>query len=305
MMVERTPGFNITAYIVLALGIIITAFPLYYAFTTATHSIQTVASGRVPLIPGRKLLDNVAAAWETGNLARSALNTTIVSLLIVAGKLALSTMTAFALVYFELPLKRLMFWMVFVTLMLPVEVRIAPTYQIAANALEPFQILLDILGISWLLRQTLGVELSLKWNLLNSYAGLSLPLLASATGTFLFRQFFMTLPSELAEAAQIDGAGPMRFFFRILLPLSRTNLAALATIMFVYGWNQYLWPLLVTTQKHMSTLAIALVRLSPQFDDLPTWNHTMAGVLLALIPPVLVVLGMQRLFVKGLVNSPH
>ncbi len=305
MIVEERRGFSIVAYIVLGVGVIVTLFPVYFALVTATHDLQTVASGRAQLIPGRELGRNIAAAWVDGAIGARTWNTLIVSVLIVAGKLVLSTTTAFVLVYFDLPLKQLIFWCIFVTLMLPIEVRIAPTYQVAANALEPLQSLVDLVGVNRLALRLFGREIVLRWNLLNTYVGLSLPLLASATGTFLFRQFFMTLPSELAEASQIDGAGPLRFFVLILLPLSQTTIAALATIMFVYGWNQYLWPLLITTRESMATLSMALVSLAPQFDDLPTWNITMAGVLIALLPPVVLVLAMQRAFVKGLVSSPH
>jgi sn-glycerol 3-phosphate transport system permease protein len=164
--------------------------------------------------------------------------------------------------------------MIFVTLMLPVEVRIFPTYKVVAD---------------------LGM--------VNTYWGLTLPLIASATATFLFRQFFLTVPDELAEAARIDGAGPMRFFFDILLPLSRTSMAALFVIMFIYGWNQYLWPLLVTTSEDMYTVVIGIKRMVAGGDTLIEWQLVLATAMLALLPPAIVVLAMQKWFVKGLVDS--
>ena len=196
------------------------------------------------------------------------------SLGIAFGKIAISLLSAFAIVYFRFPLRQLFFWMIFVTLMLPVEVRIAPTYEVVSN---------------------LG--------LLNSYGGLILPLIASATATFLFRQFFLTVPDELAEAARIDGAGPMRFFFSILLPLSLTNVAAMFVIQFIYGWNQYLWPLLVTTHEDMYPIVIGITRMIGGGDAANEWNLIMATAMLALIPPAIVVLAMQRWFVKGLVDT--
>jgi sn-glycerol 3-phosphate transport system permease protein len=201
-------------------------------------------------------------------------NSLIMALGIVVGKITISILSAFAIVYFRFPLRNLCFWTIFLTLMLPVEVRILPTYAVVAN---------------------LG--------LLNSYAGLTLPLIASATATFLFRQFFMTVPEELAEAARVDGAGPMKFFFDILLPLSRTNLAALFVILFIYGWNQYLWPLIVTTDESMTTIVMGIQRMLYVADAIPEWNITMATAILAMLPPLLVVIVMQRLFVKGLVET--
>jgi sn-glycerol 3-phosphate transport system permease protein len=167
----------------------------------------------------------------------------------VLGKITLACITAFGIVFFNSPRRMVIFWLIFITLMLPLEVRIVPTYAVAANALSPFQKILDWTGLSWLIEMAVGVRGGLEWNLLNSYTGLILPLVATATGTFLYRQFFLTIPDELVEAARMDGAGPLRFLWDILIPLSRTNIAALATIMFVYAWNQYLWPLLVITDR--------------------------------------------------------
>jgi sn-glycerol 3-phosphate transport system permease protein len=197
---------------------------------------------------------------------------------------------------------------VFITLMLPLEVRIVPTYAVAANALSPFQAIMDATGISWLVNTLSGVEVSLEWNLLNSYTGLILPLVATATGTFLYRQFFLTIPDELVEAARMDGAGPLRFLRDILIPLSATNMAALATIMFVYAWNQYLWPLLIVTDR--ANYGMVVVQLSDLIPDqlttgggTPTWHLAMAATLMVMVPPIVVVIFMQRWFVRGLINT--
>jgi sn-glycerol 3-phosphate transport system permease protein len=195
------------------------------------------------------------------------------------------------------------FWLIFITLMLPLEVRIVPTYAVAANVLSPYQALLDMTGITWLVQKATGVEIALKWGLLNSYTGLILPLIATATGTFLYRQFFLTLPDELTEAARMDGAGAIRFFFDVLLPLSRTNMAALGTIMFVWAWNQYLWPLLVTTDSAHGTAVTQLRELIPQTNGTPDWHVAMAGTLVVMLPPLVVVIFMQRWFVRGLVAT--
>jgi sn-glycerol 3-phosphate transport system permease protein len=195
------------------------------------------------------------------------------------------------------------FWMIFITLMLPLEVRIVPTYAIAANALLPFQVVLDTLGITGLVEAVSSVRIGLEWNLLNSYTGLILPLVATATGTFLYRQFFMTIPDELIEASKMDGASPIRFFFDVLLPLSRTNMLALATIMFVSSWNQYLWPLLITTDRtNYGTVVMQLKALIPTQNGTPDWNVTMAGALIIMLPPLLIVALMQRWFVRGLIT---
>jgi sn-glycerol 3-phosphate transport system permease protein len=166
------------------------------------------------------------------------------------------------------------FWLIFVTLMLPVEVRIYPTYKIVAD---------------------LG--------LLDTYACLAVPLIASATGTLLFRQFFMTIPDELMEASQIDGAGPVRFFIDTVLPLSITTIAALFVIQFIYGWNQYLWPLLITTRDNMQTIVIGIKKMIVTQDALTEWQLAMTTAVLAMLPPVAVVILMQKLFVRGLVET--
>ena len=219
----------------------------------------------------------------------------------------LACLTAFGIVFFDHRLKMPIFWLVFITLMLPLEVRIVPTYAVAANALLPFQTILDITGINWLINAVSGVEVALEWNLLNSYAGLIMPLVATATGTFLYRQFFLTIPEELVEAAKMDGAGPLRFLREILVPLSVTNIAALATIMFVYSWNQYLWPLLVITEPSYGMVAVELGRLVPKISntggEVAKWHIAMAGTLIVMIPPILVVIFMQRWFVRGLINT--
>jgi sn-glycerol 3-phosphate transport system permease protein len=268
-------------YVVLTLGVLIVAFPLYITFIASTLTMEQVLQAPMPLTPGDQFLNNYTRVLTAGSTRGSAapvgqmmINSLVMAIVIAVGKIAISIISAFAIIYFRFPLKNFFFWMIFITLMLPVEVRILPTYKVVSD---------------------LGM--------LNSYVGLTLPLIASATATFLFRQFFMTIPDELAEAARIDGAGPMRFFFDVVLPLSKTSIAALFVIQFIYGWNQYLWPLLVTTDESMYTTVIGIKRMIAGGDSATEWNLVMATAILAMLPPALVVILMQRWFVKGLVET--
>jgi sn-glycerol 3-phosphate transport system permease protein len=281
-MIEKRPALTLLSHLVLILGVLIVAFPIYIAFVASTHTAQAIVQAPMPLLPGDHLLENYQVALSghnsgsgsTAPVGRMMLVSLISALTIAIAKIAISLLSAFAIVYFRFPLKNFVFWSIFVTLMLPVEVRIGPTYQVVSD---------------------LGM--------LNSYAGLTVPLIASATATFLFRQFFMTVPDELVEAARIDGAGAMRFFKDVLLPLSSTSIAALFVIQFIYGWNQYLWPLLVTTDEHMYPVVIGIKRMISGGDAANDWNIIMATAILAMIPPALVVMLMQRWFVKGLVDT--
>jgi len=280
-MVENRPWLTFISHAVLIAGILVVAFPLYVTFVASTHTLEEVLSVPMPLTPGSHLWENytqVLAAGSTRGAAapvgRMMFNSLVMALAIAFGKIAISIIASFAIVYFRFPLRRTFFWMIFVTLMLPVEVRIIPTFKVVSDL-----------------------------HLLNSYIGLTLPLIASATATFLFRQFFLTVPEELAEAARIDGAGPMRFFFDVLLPLSRTSIAALFVIQFIYGWNQYLWPLLITGEESMYTTVIGIKRMIVGGEALTEWPLVMATAMLAMIPPALVVLLMQKWFVKGLVDT--
>ena len=281
-MVERRATLGILAHAVMILGVVIVAFPIYLAFVASTHTSQEIVQAPMPLLPGGHFWENYVAAL-TGHGGGAGSNapvgrmmwiSLVTALTIAIGKIAVSLLSAFALVYFRFPLRSLFFWAIFVTLMLPVEVRILPTYKVISDL-----------------------------SMLNSYAGLTIPLIASATATFLFRQFFLTVPEELVEAARMDGAGPMRFFKDILVPLSKTSIAALFVIQFIYGWNQYLWPLLITTDESMSTAVIGIKRMINTGDALTEWNLVMATAMLALLPPALVVMLMQRWFVKGLVET--
>ena len=282
-MVERRPWLDAVAHAILILGVLAVAFPVYLTFVASTQSAQEIASSApLSLLPGRHLAENYRLALlggETSAGSRFApglpmLGVSLVMALTIAiGKIVISLLSAFAIVYFRFPLRQLVFWAIFVTLMLPVEVRIGPTYEVIAD---------------------LG--------LLNTYVGLTVPLIASATATFLFRQFFLTVPDELVEAARVDGAGPLRFFWDVLLPMSRTSIAALFVIQFIYGWNQYLWPLLVTTDESMYPIVLGIKRLIAG-ETYTEWNIVMATAMLAMLPPALVVLVMQRWFVKGLVDS--
>jgi len=280
-MVENRPWLTFFSHAVLIAGVLAVAFPLYVTFVASTLTLEQIMQVPMPLIPGDQLLQNysqvLGAGTTTGSRAPVSsmlVNSTVMALVIPLGKITISVISAFALVYFRFPLRGFIFWMIFVTLMLPVEVRIIPTFKVIAD---------------------LGM--------LNTYAGLTVPLIASATATFLFRQFFMTVPDELAEAARVDGAGPMRFFWDVLLPLSKTTMAALFVIQFIYGWNQYLWPLLITTDESMYTAVIGIKRMIVGSDAANEWNLIMATAILAMLPPALVVVLMQKWFVKGLVET--
>jgi len=280
-MVERRPFLNLAAHLVLICGVLVVAFPVWVAVVASTHPQEAFQTGRIPLWFGTAAVDNYAAMLGDGmsNLGAPPLagmlwNSLVMALVIAVGKIAISITSAFAIVYFRFPFRMFAFWCIFITLMLPVEVRILPTFKVVAD---------------------LGM--------LNSYAGLTIPLIASATATFLFRQVFLTIPDELAEAARIDGAGPIRFFIDILVPLSRTNIAALFVILFIYGWNQYLWPLLITTDEGYYTIVAGIKRMAEAVDALPVWNNVMAAAVLAMLPPVVVVILMQRVFVKGLIET--
>ena len=280
-MVERRPLLDFTRHAVLIAGVALVMFPVYVALVASTLSLDQIMAVPMPLWPGTHAFENYAAVIAHGSalgssapVGRMMLNSFVVALVIACGKIAISIISAFAIVYFRFPFRRTLFWMIFLTLMLPVEVRILPTYKVVAD---------------------LG--------LIDSFTGLTLPLIASATATFLFRQFFLTIPDELAEAARIDRAGPMRFFRDVVVPLSRTNIAALFVIMFIYGWNQYLWPLLITTQENMYTIVIGIKRMIPGGDAAAEWHLIMATAILAMLPPAAVVILMQRWFVRGLVDS--
>lgn len=306
-MVEKTPWLNLATHIILVLGLIVLLFPMYLVFNAATLDISTVNSFPPKLTPGPHLWDNLQEAWVSRDFGQKFINTLILSLGVVVGKIVLACITAFGIVFFDHRLRMPIFWLVFITLMLPLEVRIVPTYAVAANALSPFQTIMDVTGLTWLINAVTGIEVALEWNMLNSYTGLILPVIATATGTFLYRQFFLTIPDELVEATKMDGAGPLRFLWDVLVPLSRTNIAALATIMFVFSWNQYLWPLLIITDPNYGVVAVELGKLVPDANtaggDIPKWNIAMAGTMIVMIPPVLVVIVMQRWFVRGLINT--
>jgi len=277
MMVEKDGWGTWLVHAILITGIALVCFPIYLTFEASSVTHDQVIQPPLPLIPGDLLAENYTRALFEGTgtpVITMLINSAIMALGIALGKIFISIISAYAIVYFRFRFRMFFFWAIFMTLMLPVEVRIVPTYEVVSS---------------------LGM--------LNSYTGLILPLIASATATFLFRQFFMTVPEELLEAARVDGAGPFRFFKDILLPLSRTNIAALFVILFIYGWNQYLWPLLVTTEPEMNTIVMGLKLMMPQADDFGDWPVTMATAMLAVLPPVAVVLLMQRLFVKGLIDS--
>ncbi|WP_050479975.1 sn-glycerol-3-phosphate ABC transporter permease UgpE [Herbaspirillum rhizosphaerae] len=281
-MIERRPILDAVSHLVLIIGAIIVIFPLYVAFIASTQTAEQSAMSPLSLMPGTELVANyktVLTQGASGNVSSPPVSrmlwvSLVTALVIAIGKISISMLSAFAMVYFRFKGRNLFFWMIFVTLMLPVEVRITPTYQVVSD-----------------------------FGMLNSYAGLTVPLIASATATFLFRQFFLTVPDELAEAARIDGAGPLRFLKDVLWPLSRTNVIALFVIMFIYGWNQYLWPLMIATEQTMYPIGIGIKTLISGGDSAVEWNMVMATMILAMLPPGLVVVVMQKWFVKGLVDS--
>ncbi len=280
-MVEQRHWSNIFPHLILVIGVLILAFPVYLAFVASTWDAATIANGKMPLTPGPNFIDNYYRALFVGTSGTTRepvwtmlRNSFIMACTIAIGKIVISLLSAFAVVYFRFPFRQTCFWMIFITLMLPVEVRIYPTYKIVAD---------------------LGM--------LDSYAGLTIPLIASATATLLFRQFFMTVPDELVEASRMDGAGPMKFFWDTLLPLSVTSIAAMFVIQFIYGWNQYLWPLLITTSDNMQTIVIGIKKMIVTQDALTEWDLAMATTILAMVPPVAVVILCQKFFVKGLVET--
>jgi sn-glycerol 3-phosphate transport system permease protein len=304
-MVGRSLTLSIFCHAVLLVGAAAVCLPLYFAFVAGSLTLQDVQQTPFPLLPGTHFLDNIVAAWNEGNFSRAFLNSTIVTIGIVVGKLLVSLLAAFAITYFRFPFRMTAFWLIFVSLMLPVEVRIIPTYEAVADAGGPLRWVVGSIGLSGLIENLSGykIEAALQWNMVNSYAGLILPLIASASATFLFRQFFLTVPDELCEAAKLDGAGPLRFFWHVLLPLSRANIAALGIILFLFGWNQYLWPLLFTTGEEMQTAILGLKELVPVSDAAPAWNIAMSAALFVMLPPALVILLMQRWFTRGLVDA--
>jgi sn-glycerol 3-phosphate transport system permease protein len=280
-MVENRPLTTFLCHLIIWGGIALVAFPIWITLVAASHDAVRVTQVPLPLLPGDQFFSNLQAAFTQGvgnareqSIGTMLTNSLIMALMIAIGKIAISLLSAFAIVYFKFPFRMGFFWMIFITLMLPVEVRILPTFEVVAN-----------------------------FGMLNNYWGLSIPLIASATATFMFRQVFLTVPDEMLEAARIDGAGPMRFFVDILVPLSRTNIAALFVILFIYGWNQYLWPLLITTEKSMYTIVMGIKQMLEAAEESPEWHLIMMTTLLAMIPPVIVVVTMQHLFVRGLTET--
>jgi sn-glycerol 3-phosphate transport system permease protein len=304
-MVEKTPVLDAFVYLILILGAAMVCVPIYFVFVTSTLTQQEVLAVPLPWLPGSQFFANLAEAWNKVDFGRLFFNSFVVATGIMVGKIAVSILAAFAVTYFRFPFRMTAFWLIFASLMLPIEVRIVPTYEAAANAALPINALTDWLNLSGLIERLTGkhVDVTLQWNLVNTYSGLILPLIASATATFLFRQFFLTVPDELCEAARVDGVRPMQFFRLILLPLSRSNMIAMGIILFLYGWNQYLWPLLVTTDLKMTTAVVGLRHIMPSADAPPNWHILMAATLMTMVPPTLVVLFMQRHIVKGLIDS--
>jgi len=271
-------GYRILSHGFLCLFIVVMLLPLYLAVVAASNDGNVMMQAQIPLVPGPSFFTNMKSVLHEGLSATGSepitsmlCNSLFMALAIALGKVIFALGSAFALVYFDFPFKKCCFALIFVTMMLPIEVRIVPTFQVVAS-----------------------------FGLLNSFTGLTLPLFVSATGTFLFRQFFKTIPGELVDAAKLDGAGAIRFFFDIVLPLSKTQISALFVILFVYGWNQYLWPLVITTETKMATVVMGIRYLAGVADQVPQWHYIMSVALIALLPPCTVVILMQRWFEKGL-----
>ncbi len=278
-MIENRPVSTAISHFVLLAGVAIVLFPIWITIVAASHDVARLLEVPLPLGLGDQFFENLKQVVGKGVEGSTPIgimlfNSLVMALMIAFGKISISLLSAYAIVYFDFRFRMLFFWMIFITLMLPVEVRILPTYEVVA-----------------------------KLGMLDTYWGLTIPLIASATATFMFRQTFLSVPDELLEAARIDGAGPMQFFWDILLPVSRTSIAAMFVILFIYGWNQYLWPLLVTTDKNMMTIVMSIKNMMEALEETPKWHHIMMTALLAMIPPVLVVIGMQKLFVKGLTET--
>lgn len=302
-MVERSKTFDLVAQVILFLGLVIALMPFVIVGIAASHDLATVNRVPMPLTPGHDFVKNVIEAWQRADLGTKLVNSLIFATGVALGKVFIAALSAFSLVYFRYRGRMAIFWTIFITLMLPLEVRIVPTYSVAANVLSPYQAILDASGVTWLIQHLAGLQISLQWGLLNSYTGLIAPFVATATGTFLYRQYFLTLPDEWVEAAKMDGAGALHFFWDVLLPVSRTNMVALGTIMFVWAWNQYLWPLLVTTDPSHATAVMELKELIPSSYGVPDWNVAMAGTLVVMLPPLIVVVLLQRWFVRGLIAT--
>jgi sn-glycerol 3-phosphate transport system permease protein len=281
-MIENRPILTFVSHLILVIGVALVALPVYVTFVASSLAVDEVLQSPMPMLPGSHLIENYTKVLSQGAstnvttapVGHMMFNSLVSALVIAIGKITISLLSAFAIVYFRFRFRALAFWMIFVTLMLPVEVRILPTFKVVSDL-----------------------------HMLDTYAGLTVPLIASATATFLFRQFFLTIPDELAEAARIDGAGPMRFFWDVVVPLSRPSIAALFLILFIFGWNQYLWPLLVTTDESMYTTVIGIKRMIAGGEAATEWNLVMATAMLAMLPPALLVLLTQKWFVKGLVDT--
>ncbi|MFV0448910.1 MAG: sn-glycerol-3-phosphate ABC transporter permease UgpE [Vibrio sp.] len=274
---------SLSDHLILIVGALFMLVPLWLIFASSTHEPNLLVSQGLQWDIGNNLSAVYSEAWNkslgfTGDVTAQTMifNSVIMGLGFAIGKIIISMMAAYALVYFRLPYASAWFWLIFVTLLLPLEVRIIPSYEVVSS---------------------LGM--------LNSYSGLILPLIASATATFFFRQFFKTIPDELLEAAQLDNAGPIRFFIDILFPLSKTMMTAIFIIMFVVGWNQYLWPIMMTTNEQYNTIVMGIKQILNNINEAnsPRYDYAFAMVILAMLPPVLVVVIFQRWFVKGLIES--
>ena len=274
----------ISNHIILLIGVVFMSLPVWVAFSTSTHSAETILREGLQFWPGTDFLKTYKEVmFEEAGVMKSVLgitmlkNSMILGIGFAVGKVIISMLAAYAIVYFRFRLATPLFWIIFLTLLLPLEVRIIPSYEIVAG---------------------LG--------LLDTNFGLIVPLIASATGTFYFRQFFKSVPEELLEAARLDGATPWRFFIDILIPLSKTMIAAILIIMFVVGWNQYLWPLIMTTKEENYTLVIGIkqiYQILSEGGELPQYQKAFALTIMATLPPVLVALVFQNWVVKGLVES--
>lgn len=303
-MIENARSINLVAGLLLVLGIVYIAGPLYLTVATASHTLDFILREGFAWYPGTELLTNMGRIITETRIPVQMFNSLVVAFSNALGTSILSFLAAFAIVYFRVRWAGVVFALILATIMLPLDIRVITTYQVASNIFSPLNAVLDVTGLNGLIAQAFGSPVHLELSVLNTHVGLIAPLIAHGTGTFLFRQFFLTLPKDLFKAARMDGAGPIRFMWDILLPLSRTSFAALFVLTFLSGWTQYLWPLVGASTPDMQTAVVGLARLVPDADgEIPDFPMIMAGAVLVSLVPLTMIALLQRYLVQGLVLS--
>ncbi|MGO6855751.1 ABC transporter permease subunit [Rhizobium leguminosarum] len=300
-MIENARSLNIAAGLVLIVGIVYILGPLYLTLATASQSYEFMLRNGLAWYPGDQFFANAAHIFTETHIPIQMFNSLVVALGDAFATCVLSLLSAYAIVYFRVRWAGVVFALILATIMLPIEIRVITTYQVASNVFSPVNALLDVTGLNGLIAEYFGAPVKLEWSVLNTHFGLIAPLVAHGTGTFLFRQFFLTLPKDLFKAARMDGAGPIRFLFDILLPLSRTSFAALFVLTFLSGWTQYLWPLVAASTSDMQTAVVGLARLVPDSEgEIPNFPMIMAGAVIVSIIPLAMIALLQRYLVQGL-----